>query len=160
MRKELSTGFGRLIGPDELAREIGGCSMLMAVGDMVSYSLLDNGYAPDLVVYDLKTERKRFTPLASKLGLLSGEDVTVKNPAGQITAELVRAIGEALNKDVPTKLRVEGEEDLAALACAAMAPPGSCLVYGIPGKGMALVRIDQEVAGRARSMIYAMEELN
>lgn len=160
MREELSTGFGHLVKLEGLAAEFEGCEMLMAVGDMVSFTLLENGYKPNLVIYDLKTERKHYTPLASKLVSLIGEDVVVRNPAGQITAELVRAISEALSRNVPTKLRVEGEEDLAALACAAMAPLGSCLMYGVPGKGMALVRIDQEVAGRARSMIYAMEELN
>jgi uncharacterized protein (UPF0218 family) len=87
-------------------------------------------------------------------------DAKVLNPPGQITAGLVREIGLALERYVPTKLLVEGEEDLAALVCAAMAPPGSCLMYGVPGKGMALLRIDQAIADRARSMIYSMEELN
>jgi uncharacterized protein (UPF0218 family) len=55
---------------------------------------------------------------------------------------------------------VEGEEDLAALACVAMAPLGSCLVYGVPGKGMAVIRVDEDAACQARSIIYSMEELN
>jgi uncharacterized protein (UPF0218 family) len=160
MRAQLATGFGRLVRLEDLPAELEGCQLLMAVGDMVSYTLLDNGYEPDLVVYDLKTERKRYTSLPAKLGSMEGVHVTVTNPAGQITPELVRELALALDRNVPTKLQVEGEEDLAALACAAMAPLGSCLMYGVPGKGMALVRIDQEVAGRARSMIYSMEELN
>jgi uncharacterized protein (UPF0218 family) len=59
-----------------------------------------------------------------------------------------------------TKLLVEGEEDLAALVCVALAPTGTCLVYGLPGQGMVLVRIDGETSKRAKSFIYAMEELN
>jgi uncharacterized protein (UPF0218 family) len=160
LRDALSKPFGKLITVEELPKELEGCKLLMTVGDRVSYTLLDNGYKPDLVVFDLKTERQIYTPLEQKLGSMKGEHVLVKNPAGYITAELVAEIGKALNRKVPTKIQVEGEEDLAALACAAMAPLGSCLIYGIPGKGMALVRIDAEVAGLARSTIYAMEELN
>jgi uncharacterized protein (UPF0218 family) len=91
---------------------------------------------------------------------MEGIDVRVKNKAGQITNELVQEITRAIDRSVPTKLLVEGEEDLAALVCAAIAPPGSCLIFGIPGKGMAMVKVDQEMSERARSMIYSMEELN
>jgi uncharacterized protein (UPF0218 family) len=160
MRAQLATGLGRLVGLEDLPSELEGCQLLMAVGDMVSFTLLDNGFEPNLVVYDLMTERRLYTSLIAKLKDMEGVNVKVTNPAGQITTELVQEIARAINRDVPTKLQVEGEEDLAALACAAMAPLGSCLMYGVPGKGMALLRIDQEAAGRARSMIYSMEELN
>jgi uncharacterized protein (UPF0218 family) len=160
MRAELATGLGKMVEVKDLASELNGCQLLMAVGDMVSFTLLDNGFEPDLVVYDLMTERRQYTSLTAKLAEMKGVEVKVSNPAGLITAELVREIEQAINRNVPTKLQVEGEEDLAALACAAMAPLGSCLIYGVPGKGMALLRIDQETAGRARSMIYSMEELN
>jgi uncharacterized protein (UPF0218 family) len=160
MRAQLATGLGRLVGLEDLPSELEGCQLLMAVGDMVSFTLLDNGFEPNLVVYDLMTERRLYTSLIAKLKDMEGVNVKVTNPAGQITTELVQEIARAINRDVPTKLQVEGEEDLAALACAAMAPLGSCLMYGVPGMGMALLRIDQEAAGRARSMIYSMEELN
>ena len=160
MRAQLATGLGRLVGLDDLPSELEGCQLLMAVGDMVSFTLLENGFKPDLVVYDLMTERRLYTSLIAKLKDMEGVNAKVTNPAGQITTELVQEIARAINRDVPTKLQVEGEEDLAALACAAMAPLGSCLMYGVPGKGMALLRIDEESEGRARSMIYSMEELN
>ena len=145
---------------EDLPAEMDGCKLLMAVGDMVSLTLLENGFTPDLVVYDLMTERRPFTSLTAKLRDMEGVDVKVANPAGQISAELVREIARAFDRNVPTKVLVEGEEDLAALVCAAMAPIGSCLVFGIPGKGMALLKIDQNAADQARSLIYSMEELN
>jgi len=115
----------------------------------------------DLIVYDLMTVRRDLYPrLAAKLDQYEGVHVKVKNPAGQITAELVSELSAAMNRNVPTKLQVEGEEDLAALACAAMAPLDSCLMYGIPGKGMALLRINEKSAGIARSFIKEMEELD
>jgi GTP-dependent dephospho-CoA kinase len=160
MRGQLAVGLGRVVKDSELGERIRACRPLMAVGDMVSYTLLDRGYAPDLIIYDMKTERRPFDLLAAKIEGLPGIDARVSNPAGQITSELVREIALALQRNVTTKLFVEGEEDLAALACAAMAPIGSCLVYGVPGEGMALLSIDQDVAEQARSMIYSMEELN
>ncbi len=160
MRKQLATGLGRMVDVKDLRAELRDCRFLMAVGDMVSFTLLDNGFRPDLVIYDLMTERRAYTSLTTKLDKMEGVDAKVANPAGQITAELVREIALALERNVPTKLLVEGEEDLAALACVAMAPHGSCLIYGVPGKGMALLRVDEDAACQARSMIYSMEELN
>ena len=160
MREQLSTGLGSVVSIDELSKELKGCEMLMAVGDMVSFTLLEHGFAPDLIVYDLKTERRAYTSLAERLDLYECVHVKVNNPAGMITAELVGELDEALKRDVPTKLQVEGEEDLAALACAAMAPLGSCLMYGVPGKGMALLRIDERSAGLASEFIERMEELD
>ncbi|NLK26363.1 MAG: DUF359 domain-containing protein [Euryarchaeota archaeon] len=161
MRGQLTIGLGRLVNVDDLPKELKGCEMLIAVGDMVSCTLLDNGFTPNLIVFDLKTERRAYTPLAEKLAHHhEGIHVKVKNPAGHITAELMHELGAAMERDVPTKLQVEGEEDLAALACAAMAPLGTCLMYGLPGQGMALLRIDEDVAGQARTFIDAMEELN
>lgn len=160
MRAQLATGFGNLVPIEDLTAELDGCKLLLAVGDMVSLTLLENGFTPDLVVYDLKTERRPFTSLTAKLKDMEGVDVKVANPAGQISAELVREIARAIDRNVPTKVLVEGEEDLAALVCAAIAPTGSCLIFGIPGKGMALLKIDQDKADQARSLIYSMEELN
>jgi GTP-dependent dephospho-CoA kinase len=160
MREQLATGLGRMFDIKDISTELDGCRLLIAVGDMVSFTLLDNGLEPDLVIYDLMTERRPYTSLTAKLEHMKGVDARVKNPAGQITTELVHEIALALERNVPTKLLVEGEEDLAALACVAMAPLGSCLVYGVPGKGMAVIRVDEDAACQARSIIYSMEELN
>ncbi|HQQ25733.1 MAG TPA: DUF359 domain-containing protein, partial [Methanomassiliicoccales archaeon] len=52
-----------------------------------------------------------------------------------------------------------GEEDLAALVCAAIVSAGSCLVYGLPGKGVVLVRTDAKVNQAAQRLIRSMEVL-
>ena len=160
MRNELSTGFGNLVKSEDLKVQLTGCVKLLSVGDYVSYTLLDNGFKPDLIIYDLKTERRPFSPLSSKLSLLCGEEAVVKNPAGHITAELIDEINNSISTGSPTKIRVDGEEDLAALVCAAVAPWGSCLIYGVPGVGMALLKIDEDSSSRAKSLLYSMEALN
>jgi uncharacterized protein (UPF0218 family) len=98
------------------------------------------------------------TTLDTKVDEIPGTKVSVPNPAGMITPQMVREIEKAVSNPLPTKIKVEGEEDLAALVCAAVASPGSCLVYGIPKKGMALVRITPEINKKAKEIIYQMEE--
>jgi len=72
----------------------------------------------------------------------------------------VEEVEKALRIKTPTKMLIEGEEDLAALVCAAVAPDRSCLIYGIPKKGMTLVHIDVNVRERAKRFINEMEESN
>jgi uncharacterized protein (UPF0218 family) len=98
------------------------------------------------------------TTLDAKIDDIAGIKVTVSNPAGMITPQMVREIERAVTSPSPTKIKVDGEEDLAALVCAAVAPAGSCMVYGLPKKGMALVRITPEINKKAKEIIYQMEE--
>src|SRR5512133_873515 len=79
MRAELATGLGKLVKVEDLPAEVKGCRLLMAVGDMVSFTLLDNGFKPDLVVFDLMTERRQYTSLAAKLDDMEGVSVKVAN---------------------------------------------------------------------------------
>jgi len=81
----------------------------------------------------------------------------VYNPQGLITPQLVKAVKDGLDQQGKVKLRVQGEEDLAALVCAAIAPAGSCLLYGLPGKGVVLVMTDAKVNQAAQELIRSME---
>jgi uncharacterized protein (UPF0218 family) len=141
-------------------RSAAGCGQVISVGDMVSLTLLHYGIRPQLMVFDYRTERRDMARLREEVGRLDGENVKVGNPAGQITVGLVRELERALARPGPTNLQVEGEEDMAALVCAALAPEGSCLLYGLPGEGIVFVRVDGKVNNRAKALIYEMEELN
>jgi uncharacterized protein (UPF0218 family) len=55
---------------------------------------------------------------------------------------------------------VEGEEDLASLVIAALAPLGTRLFYGLPKQGIISVHVDESVRKKARDLINAMEECN
>jgi len=73
---------------------------------------------------------------------------------------MVLGVQQAFKRVGTTKMQVDGEEDLAAPVCAALAPLGACLVYGMPKKGIVFVKIDEEVREQARSLINSMEESN
>ena len=158
MRKDLGMPHGEMLSESSLKNQLGNCDNVISVGDVVSLSLIQNGWAPHVTIYDCQTERSMMTTLDTKIEEIAGTKVIVTNPAGMITLQMVREIEKAVNNPSPTKIKVEGEEDLAALVCAAVAPPGSCLVYGLPKIGMALVRITPEINSKAKEIIYQMEE--
>lgn len=157
LRNELRYPMGETVERDELEEYLVICHRVIAVGDMVSITLLEMGREPDVMVFDGRSERvDRHDLLAS----LDREDaIRVSNPPGMITPDLVSAIRKALCSDIPVRIRVDGEEDLAALVVMALAPEGSCVIYGLPGKGMILVKVDMRVMDKARSLIDRMEEL-
>jgi uncharacterized protein (UPF0218 family) len=159
MRGELGAPFGKVVQERELLEELPRCQILVSVGDIISTSLINKGVIPHLTVYDRRNERRELEALRHPADLLPVPEKVVENPAGMITPQLVQALREGMEGGSKVKVRVEGEEDLAALVCAAIAPVGSCLVYGLPGKGVVLVRIDTGINEAAQGLIRSMEVL-
>jgi len=160
IRSRLAMPFGDLVSDEEALEDLRSSALSATVGDVVSLLMVEHGEQPDLMVYDLRTERQEMSELAAKLPSLPGREVHVKNPAGTVTPELVIAIERALSRKEKVKLMVEGEEDLASLVIAALAPYGTRLFYGMPRKGIVSVRVDENVRNKARDLIDAMEECN
>lgn len=160
MRGRLVMPFGSLMGRDEAAEALRGSGRSVTVGDVVSLLMLESGLQPDLMVYDLRNERRDMDELAAKIPSLPGREMHVQNPAGHVTPGLVRAIERALASKRKVKLMVEGEEDLASLVIAALAPDGTQLLYGLPKKGIVCVNVDSRVREKARELIESMEECN
>jgi uncharacterized protein (UPF0218 family) len=159
LRSELGMPFGKLIRGEDVLANLSDCQMIIAVGDVISTTLINEGVIPHLTVYDRRNERKELDAAEHPVDNLSVPEILVENPPGLITPQLVRAMKEGLDQEGKVKVRVQGEEDLAALVCAAMAPAGSCLLYGLPGKGVVLVRTDEEVNKAAQELIRSMEVL-
>lgn len=129
---------------------------LLAIGDIVTASLIEAGRHPDVAVVDGLTKRRRIDDdIASTL---AGIDRTIdaRNPAGTITRSMVEAILEALGADDPTKIQVDGEEDLAVLPAVLAAPSGASVVYGQPDAGMVLVDVD---ADRKAGVVALLDHL-
>ncbi len=127
---------------EKLSRDLGSPTKLISVGDVTTFHLLNHGIIPDILVVDDRTKRgpasdrvvvgtkhKRFT------------EISVDNPAGVITEDLIDAVGTALSKDENVRIFVRGEEDLAAVPAILMAPEGSAVLYGQPDEGVVVVKI-------------------
>lgn len=156
MREHFKEHLGREIKEEELT-VIGRTPKMITVGDVVSLTAVRNGVVPDLAIYDGMTERKELTDFVSLVKSRGWEETAVKNGAGEITAELIAAITNALNGK-SGMIRVEGEEDLATIPCILLSPEGTNIIYGWPGKGMMLITTDEETRNKAKNFMEMMEE--
>ena len=141
---------------------------IVAVGDVVTYHLLEAGRRPDVAVLDGYTER---TPVAAEIeaGTDTGAYDTylgVENPAATLTAGILDALAAALagargngdgEKAEHAVIDVEGEEDLVTVPAIAAAPEGASVVYGQPGEGMVRVPVEDSTRERARELLERMD---
>jgi uncharacterized protein (UPF0218 family) len=128
---------------------------LVTVGDIVTYHLEEAGRQPDVALFDARTKRE---PVDDAVGAALAEaDIRVENPAGTLTRELLVALREAIDAPGPVRVRVDGEEDLAALPAILAAPEGASVVYGQPGEGMVHVRATSGAQERSRDILTRMD---
>lgn len=132
---------------------------LVAVGDIVTYHLLEAGVTPAVALVDERTERSAVEPAVSAriTGASFGVVREVTNPAGTLTADLLSALGEAVRTTDPTLVAVDGEEDLATLPAVLAAPEGGTVVYGQPGEGMVRVAVGRDSTARMRALLGRMD---
>ncbi len=156
-REVFKKPIGRDFKEEELIQLDKG-SKLVTVGDVVSLVVRKHGVVPFLSIYDGMTERHEMTEFSSMVEENHWDLIEVRNPPKMITAELLEAVKNAFEGKTHI-IKVIGEEDLATVACMVLAPYGTHIVYGWPGKGMKLVTTDELVRKEAKTLIEMMEEL-
>jgi len=158
LRGELKDPWGPVFTDAEaLLAEAG--DPLIAVGDVVTYHLEAAGRRPDVSLVDEMTERSAVDDDVRRA--LGEADVTVESPAAALTDDLLSALVaaiEAVGADgAPTRIHVEGEEDLATLPAIVAASDGASVVYGQPGEGMVLVSVTAETREAAEGFLRKMD---
>ncbi len=157
LRGELKRPLGKIYR--EYPSWTGETPLLIAVGDVVAETLFDAGFRPDITIIDGRTRRKEINNPAV-LGDIT-RTITVENPPARITDELWTAIAtsieEAEGGDRHINIMVIGEEDLAALPCISLAPDGTHVVYGQPGEGAVIVRVQQKIRDKVNHLLKKME---
>jgi uncharacterized protein (UPF0218 family) len=126
---------------------------IVAVGDTVSRNLIENSFAPKLLIIDNKCMRRNTRPTK----LAADETVYVKNPQGTITDEAEKTITDALQGKQSVKMIVDGEEDLLALPAIVGAADNSFVIYGQPYNGIVVVRTTPEKKAEIRAILKSME---
>lgn len=141
---------------------------IVTVGDIVTYHFAEAGHQPLLALVDGRTKRETAPdPVRERLDAQPNQ-VSVTNPAGVLTAELLSAIGDALadvgsgdeNPDASstgTTLVVEGEEDLATVPAVLAAPLGATVVYGQPDEGMVAIDVTEPHREQFRELLSVFE---
>jgi len=128
---------------------------LITVGDVVSLTFRRHGIRPFLSIYDGITERREMTEFAT---LVEDEEKDeVVNPAGRITRELVESIRGRIEGSGGL-IKVIGEEDLALIPAVLLAPMGTDIVYGWPGRCMMRITTDEGIRSKMEHLVSKMEE--
>lgn len=143
LRDALKEPLGRLVDEQELLKLISHDEYIVSVGDLVTFTLLNNGVKPGVCIVDYILKRKDYAlDMKEKIKGFDAKQINVKNPPGTITDELWNAIESAFKKRVegPFRIEIDGEEDLAALAAIFLAPSDATVIYGLPNKGVVVVK--------------------
>ena len=131
---------------------------LVTIGDVVSYHMIEAGRVPDVAVVDGRSERTAVDPeIDAVLQSSPVEQLRATNPPGQLTMSLVSALKDAIDREGRVQVVVDGEEDLATVPVVLLAPRGTAVVYGQPGRGMVHIDVTPENQSRARSLLALME---
>ena len=130
---------------------------LIAVGDVTTLALQELNHCADISFIDGKTKRKIWNE-ATKIDIDKYDNYfKCVNPAGSLTKSLLNSCKLALEKWLIDKstsiIDVEGEEDLAPLIIHLVAPLGSIIVYGQPGKGVVVRVTEEESKERCRDIL-------
>jgi uncharacterized protein (UPF0218 family) len=156
LRSELKEPLGEIYtDTDAMLAEAG--DTVVAVGDIVTYHLLEADRRPDVAIVDEKTQRERVE--RAVLDAIDGFDdrIEVVNPPAVVTEELLAAIAGAVDESGTVVVAVDGEEDLAVLPAVLAAPEDAAVVYGQPDEGMVLTVADAETRERCRDLLGRME---
>ncbi len=159
LREQLQQPIGRLVDEAGLVRLVAHEKFVVSVGDRVTYTLLQHGITPVLGIIDFILERKPYPDdmkeVLSRFGRIR---LSVRNPVGTITDDLWGAIESVFKhlENGPYCIEVDGEEDLASLAAIYLAPGGVTVIYGLPNKGVVVVKATRSHKQKVKEVLDQM----
>ncbi|MFH0861488.1 MAG: GTP-dependent dephospho-CoA kinase family protein [Candidatus Altiarchaeota archaeon] len=154
LREVLKKPLGQIMAdPAQISKD----AVLVCVGDTASDRLISAGYRPKLAVYDGMTRRKP-VGVSKAISSYDAPEHRIKNPAGHVEEAVFRLFRTLLEGRSPSRVFVEGEEDLTALAAIAEAENGTVVAYGQPDEGLVVVRVDDEVKDKVKKILEEMED--
>lgn len=128
-------------------------SKIIAVGDIISKSLLERGLRVDVFIVDNKSMRKPIEPTNYRANKI----LHLSNPASTITKDSWQVIREAINSNGPVEVLVDGEEDLLTIVAVLLAPDDSIVMYGQPGEGAVIINVNKKAKEKMYEIIRRME---
>ncbi len=114
---------------------------IYVVGDSSLETFITQNWHYTLGIYDRKRAREVVESLI--IDAIQPE-FTVTNPPGQLTQKLVLTLQKALAEKA-RHILIDGEEDLAAVALALLAPLNATIVYGQPHQGLVTMTITEKL---------------
>lgn len=158
LRQRLGAPVGIVLSSiDEIMDEVSSSRFLVTIGDIVTLDILEAGRVPDISIIDYKTKRMEMAQVKNRFSRFHQPEITVQNPMSQITYALWEAIKDGYENPRNLRIIVDGEEDLASLACIALAPPGTTVIYGIPNRGASVHHVDDNLKRLVDDVLKQME---
>ena len=93
-------------------------SYVITVGDRTTEKMIEFGLIPSLQIIDSKEKREKREPPK----LANATELTVDNPAAEITPQSIDIIKQAFTMQPPVRISVNGEEDLLVIPVCVYAP--------------------------------------
>jgi hypothetical protein len=158
LREQMKTPLGILLPESQVDKSniekyLSPDSYVITVGDRTTEKMIDFGLIPSLQIIDgLEKREKREPPK-----LDNATELTVDNPAAEITPQSIDMIKKAFTLQSPVRLFVNGEEDLLVLPVCIHAPENAVVLYGQPNQGLVIVRITPEIRNKAQTLLDLME---
>ncbi len=157
LRENLKWPMGPLVHGADVLPAVGSASPVVTVGDFCTLDLIARGRTPDVCLVDFKTRRQEDPELREAFARVQARVVRLKNAPGTISSEAWSVLSEAFKSEERVRVEVQGEEDLLALVCIALAPETAAVLYGMPGQGAVVVRADQAAKTRVLDILKRME---
>lgn len=124
---------------------------IITVGDATTEKMFSFGLNPSLSIVDgFEKRQKRDIPPGSITKMYCD------NPAGEVTAQSVDVIKDALESKSPVQIVVNGEEDLLVLPACVHAPQNAVVLYGQPNEGLVIVKVTQEIRNKTQKLLNLM----
>jgi GTP-dependent dephospho-CoA kinase len=132
---------------------------IITIGDISTKELLKKLYRPILSIVDNKVNRELLPENLHVNKKFYKRVLSFDNPAGTISRKLYRTIEriDFNNVEERTLLIINGEEDLATLACLIHAPLDSHVFYGQPEEGLVHIILDEKIRRKALEVFSQFE---
>jgi len=156
LRYALRETPGPILSGEDLISAIADAKKLVTVGDYCTKYVLDRGVQPNIAIVDFKTKRMENIDYVESLGSFGDIVKEVENPPAIITKAAWLTIYEAFKSKKRVRVDINGEEDLLTLVCIALAPLGTVVLYGLPGRGTVVVHVKKEVKEKVRKILERM----
>ena len=133
----------------------------LTVGDFCSKTLLEQGFYPDIILFDETTRRKKDISLE----LSSYQLRNATNPKEWIFMSAWNVIRQSIAFSTSTNcriaVRIDGEEDLLIIPAIISLPIGSIVIYGQPPinteEGIVVVSISSSLKDRVTNLLQKFE---
>ena len=159
LRDKLKEPLGILVDEKEFIRLLKKENYIVSVGDQVTYTLLKNNIEPVFCIVDYRIKRSQYSDeIKNTIQSFGIKKVKIENPPKCISKDLWDSI-ESAYKNIgkyTLRIEIEGEEDLAALPAILLAPVDVTIIYGLPDKGVVIVKAVERNKRKVKEILEKM----